>query len=130
MGDIVIFEGSKSSNDCVLNFVLAHVRSLDQNPLVCVLAEYLKRVGVIAGNYRNLRAIPSRNSVGLNFRRYINHVLQNKILINYSFSLPLLLSHALHLHRFFCSYHRYLIITRHFAHCVRVLSVWVCFHSA
>ena len=71
----MIFKGSKGSNDCVLNFVLGHIRSLDQNPLVRVLAEYLERVGVVAGNYRDLRAVSSCDSEGLNARwRYIHHV--------------------------------------------------------
>ncbi len=42
MCDVMIFEGSQRSYDRMLNFVLRHIRSLDQNPLVRVLAEYLE----------------------------------------------------------------------------------------
>ena len=42
MCDIMIFEGSQRSDDRMLNFVLGHVRSFNQNPLVRVLSEYLE----------------------------------------------------------------------------------------
>ena len=72
---VVVFKCFQGSYDGALNFVDAHVGSLDEHFAVCAAAKGSQGVGVVAGNHGNRTAIAPCNSKRLNSGwRNVNHV--------------------------------------------------------
>lgn len=72
---VMIFKSSQRCYYRVLDFVLRHVCSFNQHPLVCVCAKYVECICVITGHNRNLVAASASDPKSHDTRRrYIYHV--------------------------------------------------------